>query len=113
MHEIRIAEDLSVIVLETARENKLTDVTKVNISFGQMIQIVPDIFEFAFREVVRNSIAENAEVDIEIIPVRIKCRICGNDFHLDGNLFTCNNCDSTDLEIIHGKELYIKSIEGE
>ena len=44
MHEIRIAEDLSAIVLETARKENLSKVTKVNISFGQMIQIVPDIF---------------------------------------------------------------------
>ena len=38
-----------------------------------MIQIVPDIFEFAFREAVRNSIASDAELDIEIVPVKMKC----------------------------------------
>jgi hydrogenase nickel incorporation protein HypA/HybF len=113
MHELRIAEDLSVIVLETAKREKLSKVTKVNISFGVLVQIVPDIFIFAFSETVRNSIAMDAEVNIEIVPVKMICKKCGNDFGVEENRFVCGNCSSTDLEIIHGKELFIKSIEGE
>ena len=99
--------------LKQQAEENLSKVTKVNISFGQMIQIVPDIFEFAFRETVRDSIAEDAELDIEIVPVKMKCLNCGSDFQVKDNLFACNICSSTDLEIIQGKELFIKSIEGE
>ena len=113
MHELKIAEDLSVIVLDTAFNNHLSKVTKINIIFGQMIQIVPDIFEFAFREIVRNSVAESAELNIKIIPVEMQCKNCGNAFLVAENCFTCSNCNSTDLDIIHGKELFIKSIEGE
>ncbi len=113
MHELKIAEDLSVIVLEAARKAKLGKVLKVNISFGQMIQIVPEIFAFAFRECVRETIAENSEIDIEIKQLKMKCRDCGNDFHVEENRFVCDNCGSSDLEILSGKELFIKSIEGE
>ncbi|MCX6335075.1 MAG: hydrogenase maturation nickel metallochaperone HypA [Bacteroidia bacterium] len=113
MHELKVAEDLSVIVLEAAKNGKLGKVSKVNILFGQLIQIVPDIFEFAFRECVRETVAENAEIDIEIIPVKMKCRGCGKDFRVMENRFVCEYCGSTDLEIISGKELFIKSIEGE
>ena len=78
-----------------------------------MIQIVPAIFESAFRETVRNSIAQDAELDIEIVTVKMKCRNCGEDFLVKENRFACNICNSTDLVIINGKELFIKSIEGE
>jgi hydrogenase nickel incorporation protein HypA/HybF len=113
MHEIRIAEDLSVIVLEVAGREKLSVVTKINISFGEMIQIVPDIFDFAFREAVRDTIASGAEVDIEIIPVRLKCKDCNNEFNLNNSFFSCDSCNSSDLDIITGKEMFVKSIEGE
>lgn len=113
MHEIKIAEELSAIVLEAAKTEKLTTVSKVNISFGQLIQIVPDIFRFAFGEAVRDTVAEGAEVDIEILPVKMKCITCGIDFIVSDNRFACDKCGSTDLEIIQGKELYVKSIEGE
>ena len=113
MHEIRIAEDLSTIVLETAKRENLSRVSQVNISFGQLVQIVPAIFEFAFRECVRGSVAQDAELSLEIVPVKMKCSACGTDFKVKDNLFACSDCGSTDLEIIYGKELFIKSIEGE
>jgi hydrogenase nickel incorporation protein HypA/HybF len=112
MHELKIAEDLVTIVLDTARGKHLSKVSRVNITFGQLVQIVPEIFEFAFREIVRNSIAEAAELNIEIVQVKMKCKNCGNDFQVKENRFACNICNSTDLEIIQGKELFIKSIEG-
>ena len=42
----------------------------------------------------------------------MRCRVCGNDFEVQENIFLCP-CGSSDLEIISGKELFIKSIEGE
>jgi len=113
MHEIKIAEDLSAIVLETAKEEKLSKVTRVNIIFGQLVQIVPEIFEFAFKESVRDTVANDAELFIEIVPVKMRCIKCGNDFQVKENRFECNVCRSTDLNIISGKELFVKSIEGE
>jgi len=113
MHEISIAEDLTAIVLETAEKEHLVRVTRVSIIFGQLVQIVPDIFKFAFSETVRNTVANDAVVDIEIVPVMMICKNCGTGFQVKDNLFACHNCYSTDLEIVHGKELFIKSIEGE
>ncbi len=113
MHEIRIANDLSEIVLEVASNEKLSVVSRVNITFGEMVQIVPEIFDFAFREAVRGSIASEAVVNFEIIKIKLKCRECGNVFNLNGSRFACQECNSSDLEIIAGKEMFVKSIEGE
>lgn len=113
MHELRIAEELSAIVLETARNENLSMVEKVNIHFGQLVQIVPEIFEFAFREAVKGTIAGDAELNIEIIKVRMDCNQCGRTFNLNENLFICCRCGSSDIKIINGKELFVKSIEGE
>jgi hydrogenase nickel incorporation protein HypA/HybF len=113
MHEIRIAEDLRDIVLEVATGENLHSVSKVNICFGELIQIVPDIFEFAFRESSRNSIASSARISIEIIPVKFRCRKCSNEFVLIANNYACKECGSSETDIINGKEMYVKSIEGE
>lgn len=113
MHELSIASALSEIVVETGLKGNLEKITKVNISIGQMIQIVPEIFEFSFRECVRGTIAEDAELEIEIIGTRVKCKNCLGEFHLPEDSFICINCGSVELEIINGKELFVKSIEGE
>ena len=62
-------------------EAGLKIVERVNVSFGQFIQIVPDIFEFAFREAVRDTVAEDAELDIEIIPPEMRCLGCGAEYN--------------------------------
>ena len=113
MHEISIAENLSVIVLEAAGREKLSRVTRINICFGQLVQVVPAIFEFAFRETVRGSVAQDAELSLEIIPVKLKCKMCSSEFSIKENFFVCGNCGSTDLTLIQGKELFVTSIEGE
>ena len=113
MHEIQIAKDLSAIVLEVAGKEKLSVVKRVDVIFGKMIQIVPDIFEFAFRECVRESVACDAKLNIEIVPVRIRCLKCNEEMDLPDTWFICGKCNSTDLKIIQGKEIYVKSIEGE
>lgn len=113
MHEISIAEDLAKIVMDAASKAGLSEVSSINISFGQLIQIVPEIFKFAFREIVNGTIAGHAEVNIEIVPVKLKCRKCEIEFDTGENYFVCQNCNSFDVEIINGKELFVKSIEGE
>jgi hydrogenase nickel incorporation protein HypA/HybF len=113
MHELRIAGDLSDIVLESASVAGLSVVTCVNVTFGVLVQIVPEIFESAFREVVRNTAAENAVINFEIVPVRLACRNCRNVFTIVENMFACPSCGSSDTDIINGKELFITSIEGE
>jgi hydrogenase nickel incorporation protein HypA/HybF len=113
MHELKIAEDLTAIILDTAKREGLAIVSMVNISFGQMVQIVPDIFDFAFRECVRDTIAQDAQLSIEILPVIMECNLCGNKFDVRESGFLCDKCDSIDLRILQGKELFVKSIEGE
>jgi len=113
MHEIKIAEELSVIVVDKAREAGLSVVESVNISFGQLVQVVPDIFEFAFREAVRDTVAAEAELNIEIIPLEMKCLSCGADYNPAENCSSCSKCGALEITVVHGKELFIKSIEGE
>ncbi len=114
MHEIRIAQDLQKIILEVADKNNLKKVLTVNIQFGEMVQIVPDIFHFAFEEASKGSLVEGSELKIEVLPIKIKCADCLNliEISKEGS-YSCPNCKSLDIEIIQGKEIFIKSIEGE
>jgi hydrogenase nickel incorporation protein HypA/HybF len=113
MHEIKIAEELSVIVVDKAREAGLSVVERVNVSFGQLVQIVPDIFEFAFREAVRDTVAAATALNIEIIPLEMKCLSCGAEYIPAENLSCCRTCGALEITVVHGKELFVKSIEGE
>ncbi|MCA1741159.1 MAG: hydrogenase maturation nickel metallochaperone HypA [Bacteroidales bacterium] len=112
MHELRIAEDLSAMVARYAAEAGLTKVNRINVSFGQYIQIVPDLFVAAFSEAARETVASGAELDIEIIPAELRCLGCGSEYKPAGDLCACSICGSEEIALKHGKELFVKSIEG-
>jgi len=113
MHELRIATDLVEMVEGYAAEAGLQAVTRVNVSFGQFIQIVPDLFEAAFRESAADTVAAGAEISVEIISAEMRCLACGAPYIPSGDLNGCSVCGSSEIDIVHGKELFIKSIEGE
>ncbi len=113
MHELKIAEELIGIITKVAESENLKKVTKVNIQFGKMIQIVPDIFQFAFEGAVKGTVAKGAKLNLEILAVRFACNKCKEETEIDDLLFVCPYCGSNDLELIQGRETIVESIEGE
>jgi len=113
MHELKIAEELVGIVIKAAESENLKKVTKVNIQFGKMIMIVPDVFRFVFESAVKGTIAKDAKLSLEILPVKFVCKKCREETEISDLIFVCPYCGSNDLELIQGRETIIESIEGE
>ncbi len=113
MHEVAIVNDLFRIVLDVAEKEKLKKVDKVHFQLGKMMQVVPDLFKFAFDSAKADTLAAEAELEIEFLPVRMKCRQCGTEFELKQQNFQCPDCQGMDLDMVQGRELIVKSIEGE
>ena len=105
--------DLFRIVLDVAEKEKLSRIDKVHFQLGRMMQVVPELFRFAFDSAKVDTIAEQADLEIEFLPVKMKCRQCGHAFEVGQDEFYCPHCKGVDLDLLQGKELFIKSIEGE
>jgi Zn finger protein HypA/HybF involved in hydrogenase expression len=43
----------------------------------------------------------------------MKCLSCGADYNPAENCSSCSKCGALEITVVHGKELFIKSIEGE
>jgi len=113
MHEVSIVNDLFRIVMDVAEKEKLSRIDKVHFQLGRMMQVVPELFRFAFDSAKADTIADRAELEIEFLPVKMRCRECGKEFEVDRDEFYCPQCRGIDLDLLQGKELFIKSIEGE
>ena len=113
MHEVAIVNDLFRIILDVAEKEQLNRVDKVHFQVGRMMQVVPELFRFAFDSAKERTIASGAELEIEFLPVRMECRHCGHAFNVEDQTFACPKCRGVDLKLLQGKELFIKSIEGE
>lgn len=108
-----MVEDVFRIILGVAAENSLSRIDRVNVVIGEYLQVKPSLFEFAFDAAKDGTIASGAELQIELQPVELKCGECGRTFLLKELSYKCRFCGSGQLEIVKGRDLFIKSLEGE
>lgn len=113
MHELAIVEDVFRILEDLAKEHQLKQVDQVNVEIGAYMQIVPELFESAFEAVKVNTVAGTAKLNMHFYSAVLRCHECGHEFEPPKDLPVCPQCNSTDNQILRGKDIYIKSIEGE
>ena len=108
MHELAIADSVVQIAGRYADGRR---VTKVHVKVGHLRQVVPSALAFGFELVAQGTSVEGAELDIEEVPVTGKCRKCGAENRPAGFPLRCGTCESFNLEVLQGEELYVESLE--
>jgi hydrogenase nickel incorporation protein HypA/HybF len=114
MHEVGVARSLIEAVEQRLREGGVQGrVRAVRLRLGRMSTVVPDSLRFAFEVLVKDSAIPEAKLEIEEVPVRARCRACGEGFEIGEPCFLCGKCGSPDLEVLSGTELLIDSLDVE
>jgi|SaaInlStandDraft_4_1057021.scaffolds.fasta_scaffold45482_2 hydrogenase nickel incorporation protein HypA/HybF len=113
MHELSIISSIFSIIEDHADKELLTSITKVSLHVGALRHVQDDMLRFAFKAVAQGTRAEGAVLAVDYIPVITHCRQCAAEFEVSELMFICPQCESTDLEVLKGKEIIIESIEGE
>ncbi len=113
MHELGITQNVLSIVLKEAAKVGASRITKVSLKVGEWSTVEPDCVQFYFDILARGTIAEDAEVFVERIPVAYTCENCGNEHIPPVSTFACPKCSSPKGKLIAGRELFVDSIEVE
>jgi hydrogenase nickel incorporation protein HypA/HybF len=111
MHEFAVAQRLQEIVEQEALPYGGAPVTRIWLRIGQLSSVVPEALRFAFAAISRGGIAEGAALEIEEVPLSIRCRPCEETFVIADPFLVCPRCAGIDVEMISGRELEIKSME--
>ncbi len=111
MHELSIAQNILDIVVAAAEKEGAQKITSITLVAGETRAIVSEQLTFCFEVIAGGTIADGAELDPEIVPVRGMCRGCGEGFIVEDLLYICPKCQGGDIEIPGGTELRIKDIE--
>ena len=111
MHELAIAQSLLEIVEQEARPYGGARVTRILLRIGKLSTVVPAALRFAFEAITRGGIAEGAVLEIEEVPLRIRCHQCEEVCTVDDPFMVCPRCGGSDVEMVSGRELEIRSME--
>jgi hydrogenase nickel incorporation protein HypA/HybF len=113
MHELSIVASLFEILEEKAEEQKAKKIVSVELKVGALSGVVPEFLKTAFDVYKKDTIADEAELKIEEVPLRVKCQHCGAEIVKDDFVFLCEKCESRELKTLAGTELLLEKIEME
>ena len=111
MHELGIAQSIMQTVLAEAEKAHARKVLKVSLKIGELAGVMPDSLMFCFDLLAKSTIAENATLIIEKVPVSAHCNHCDKTFSIENNHYCCKDCGNSRIKLISGQELQIDHLE--
>ncbi len=113
MHEYSIVQSLLDSCEENVKQNDATKVTKVVVKIGVLSGVEPDLLKTAFDTFKDKTICEESEFIMNIQPVLIKCQTCGKESELQKHEYSCPKCESIEIEILDGEDMFLMQLEME
>lgn len=111
MHEIGIMQSTLDAALDAANASAATQVLRLRLRIGAMTGVVPEALQFAFEALREGTIASEAQLEIESVPVRCWCNGCGREFEPLDEFHDCPVCGHASADTRAGLELELVSIE--
>ncbi|MBN1799050.1 MAG: hydrogenase maturation nickel metallochaperone HypA [Spirochaetales bacterium] len=113
MHEFGICQNIVNIACNELKklEQKNVRVLKLRVKVGSLHAIVNENLEMAYSILTKDTDLHGSRLELISIPVEAECKDCGYRSRIKDNFFVCAQCNSGNLEIIKGQELYIENLE--
>jgi hydrogenase nickel incorporation protein HypA/HybF len=104
MHELYLAESIINIVKDYAARDGFKKVNTVFLSYGRLSCIEPKTLQFAFDVQAKETPAEGAALEFQILPAMIHCFSCEKDLEVNAYTGTCPACSGNNVVLIAGTE---------
>lgn len=108
-----ITQGILTAAFDAAEEAGAKRITRIDITIGELTEIVEFALQFAFESLTPGTIAEGATLNVNHVSARSHCNDCGIDYDHDRFEMVCTGCGSFDVTLLQGREMRIDSIETE
>ncbi len=110
MHELSIAMNIIEIATEEVKKAGGGNIRSVELEVGALSGVVEDALKFALEVSVKDTVLENAQIDIRTIKAQAACNQCQKVFPVEDLFTDCPACHSYDSRLIRGNELRFASL---
>ena len=111
MHELSICQSMLNQVNQIALKHHAERVTQITLHVGQLSGVEPQLLLHAFPIASAGSVAHDATLIIETLPIRVHCRQCHQVSEATMNQLTCRYCGGQHTQLISGNELLLVNVE--
>lgn len=111
MHELGVMEATLRAAAEAAREVGAGRIQRLLLRVGRLSGVEPEALRLAFDALRPGTLAERAQLDLEIVPVLCRCRGCHLEFAPEDFVFLCPRCGIPSADTLQGRELELAAVE--
>ena len=111
MHELSICVSLIEQVERVARENGAGSVERILVTIGPLSGIEPELLRNAYPLAAVGTIAETAELEIELAEIVVHCSECNAETTAIANRLVCGRCGDYRTRLVSGDEMVLKRVE--
>lgn len=114
MHEATIAQNVIDSVCQLIDTGTITGrLSAVVLKVGKLTAVVPEHLQFMFGVLAEDGPLRGVRLQIEEVPIRVRCAVCGNEAEIEEVNFICSRCGSVEIAILSGRELIVDAVEVE
>lgn len=113
MHEFSICQNMLKIIEQHAASHSFSRIKMIWITIGAFTSIEKESLLFCFPLAAKNTIAENAQLNITEVPGEAWCHKCQASTQITQRYEACSCCGEYSLEIQKGESLEIQKMEVE
>lgn len=111
MHEMALAEGILQVVEDAARDRYVQRVTEIRLEIGALAGVEVEALRFCLEVVLRDSLAEGAQVDLDLTPGEGWCLACGERVTIMALFDPCPRCGGYQVQATGGTEMRVKEIQ--
>lgn len=113
MHEMSLAEGVLQIIEDSAKTQNFSRVKTVWLEIGQLAGVEVEAMKFCFDAVTRDSIAQDAKLEIVEKPGQAWCLHCAETVQVHALYDACPKCGSHQVQVTGGNEMRVKELDVE
>lgn len=111
MHEFAVCRDLLTQAAQVARRHGARSVSRILVRLGPLAGVEAALLRQAFTLARLGTVAETAELELETLPIRVRCRSCGGESEAAANRLLCGCCGDWRTDLLSGDEMILASLE--
>lgn len=111
MHEMSLAEGVLQLIEDAAKQQNFAVVKTVWLEIGQLSGVEVEAMKFCFDAVTRDSIAQNARLEIIALPGTGWCMACAVTVPMSQVFGECPHCGGHQMQVTGGTEMRLKELE--
>jgi hydrogenase nickel incorporation protein HypA/HybF len=111
MHELSVCQALIRELDMLARRESARRITRVVVRIGPLCGIEPQLLRQAYPLASAGTMAADAELILENLPIRVQCESCGAESEAAVNRLVCGVCGDYHTRLLSGDEMLLAHVE--